>query len=111
MLRTLPRKTERSWPSSRAAWVSSLCLAAPGVRYDALKLHLIGSSSREVSVIAVRADAGVNKLEDLMTREVVVAGPSPGTDGVTFPNMLNNLLGTKFKIVTGYRSGKEMAMP
>jgi tripartite-type tricarboxylate transporter receptor subunit TctC len=81
-----------------------------GVRYDALKLNWIGSSSREVSVIAVRADAGVTRLEDVMTKEIVVAGPSPGTDGVTFPNMLNNLLGTKFRIVTGYRSGKEMAM-
>lgn len=81
-----------------------------GVKFDPLKLNWIGSSSREVSVLAVRADAGVNSIEDAMKKEVVVAGPSPGTDGVTYPNMLNNLLGTKFRIVTGYRSGKEMAL-
>lgn len=81
-----------------------------GVKYDPLKLHWIGSSSREVSVLAVRADAGVATIEEAMNKEIIVAGPSPGADGVTYPNMLNNLLGTKFKIVTGYRSGKEMAM-
>ena len=46
----------------------------------------------------------------MKTREVVVAGPAPGTDGVTFPTTLNNLLGTKFKVVTGYRSGAEMTL-
>ncbi len=81
-----------------------------GVRFDPLQLRWIGSSSREVSVLAVRSDAGVSRLEDVMHKEIVVAGPAPGTDGVTYPNMLNNLLGTKFRIVTGYRSGKEMAM-
>ena len=39
-----------------------------------------------------------------------MAGPGLGTDGVTFPTTLNNLLGTKFKVVTGYRSGAEMTL-
>ncbi|MGE3247934.1 MAG: Bug family tripartite tricarboxylate transporter substrate binding protein [Beijerinckiaceae bacterium] len=81
-----------------------------GVRFDPLKLNWIGSTSREVSVIAVRTDAGVNRIEDVRNKTIVVAGPAPGTDGVTYPNVLNNLLGTKFKVVTGYRSGKAMAM-
>jgi len=85
-------------------------LGGKGVRFDPLKLHWIGSTSRETSVIVVRADMGVKRIEDVRNREVVVAGPSPGTDGVTYPNVLNNLLGTKFRIVMGYRSGKEMAM-
>ena len=81
-----------------------------GVRFDPLKLNWIGSTSREVSVIAVRGDAGVNRIEDVRDRQIVVAGPAPGTDGVTYPNVLNNLLGTKFKVVMGYRSGKAMAL-
>ena len=75
-----------------------------------LTLNWIGSTSQEVSVIAVRTDTGVKTLDDVKTREVVVAGPAPGTDGVTFPTTLNNLLGTKFKVVTGYRSGAEMTL-
>lgn len=81
-----------------------------GVRFDPLKLNWVGSTSREVSVIAVRGDAGVNRIEDVRDKEIVVAGPAPGTDGVTYPNVLNNLIGTKFKVVMGYRSGKAMAL-
>ena len=58
----------------------------------------------------MRTDTGVKTLDDVKKREVVVAGPALGTDGVTYPTTLNNLLGTKFKIVTGYRSGAEMTL-
>ncbi len=85
-------------------------LGGEQTRFDPLKLQWIGSTSPEVSVIAVRSETGVRTLDDLRTREVAVAGPAPGTDGVTYPNTLNNLLGTRFKIVTGYRSGPEMVM-
>ncbi len=85
-------------------------LGGEQTRFDPLKLQWIGSTSPEVSVIAVRSETGVRTLDDLRTREVAVAGPAPGTDGVTYPNTLNNLLGTRFKIVTGYRSGPEMVL-
>ncbi|MPZ40575.1 MAG: hypothetical protein GEU95_21500 [Rhizobiales bacterium] len=85
-------------------------LGGQGVRFEPLALNWIGSTSREVSVIAVRTDTGVKSLDDVKTREVVVAGPALGTDGVTFPTTLNNLLGTRFKVVTGYRSGAEMTL-
>jgi tripartite-type tricarboxylate transporter receptor subunit TctC len=85
-------------------------LGGQGVRFEPLALNWIGSTSQEVSVIAVRSDTGVKSLDDAKTREVAVAGPAPGTDGVTFPTTLNNLLGTKFKVVTGYRSGAEMTL-
>jgi tripartite-type tricarboxylate transporter receptor subunit TctC len=85
-------------------------LGGEQTRFDPRTLQWIGSTSPEVSVIAVRSETGVKTLDDLRTREVAVAGPAPGTDGVTYPNTLNNLLGTRFKIVTGYRSGPEMAL-
>jgi tripartite-type tricarboxylate transporter receptor subunit TctC len=85
-------------------------LGGQGVRFEPLALNWIGSTSQEVSVIAVRTDTGVKTLDDVKTRQVVVAGPAPGTDGVTFPTTLNNLLGTQFKVVTGYRSGAEMTL-
>jgi tripartite-type tricarboxylate transporter receptor subunit TctC len=85
-------------------------LGGEQARFDPLKLQWIGSTSPEVSVIAVRSETGVRTLEDLRTREVAVAGPAPGSDGVTYPNTLNNLLGTRLRIVTGYRSGPEMVL-
>jgi hypothetical protein len=83
-------------------------LGGQGVRFDPLKLHWIGSTSQEVSVIAVRADTGVKTLDDAKAREVVLA--ASGGDGVTFPNALNKLLGTRFRILSGYRSSAEMVL-
>jgi len=85
-------------------------LGGQAVRFDPLTLNWIGSTSNEVSVIAVRADTGVRTLEDATRREVVLAATAPGTDGVTYPSALNNLLGTRFKMVIGYRSGAEMTL-
>ena len=81
-------------------------IGGQGVRFEPLKLHWIGSTSQEVSVIAVRADTGVKTLDDAKAREVVLA--ASGGDGVTFPNALNKLLGTRFRSLSGYRSSAEM---
>lgn len=83
-------------------------LGGQGARFDPLKLTWIGSTSQEVSVLAVRSDTGVKTLDDARRREVVLA--ASGGDGTTFPNTLNKVLGTKFKVVGGYRSGAEMAL-
>ena len=85
-------------------------MGGQGVRYDPLKINWLGSMASEVSVIAVRADTGIKTLDDVTRRETFMASSGIGTDGHTFPNVLNNLLGTKFKIVLGYNSGKEMAL-
>ena len=61
-------------------------------------------------MIAVRSDAGLNSLDDLKQRETPVAAIAVGTDGVTFPLALNNLLGTRFKPVMGYKNGGEMTL-
>ena len=81
-------------------------LGGQGVRFDPLKLNWIGSTSQEVSLIAVRADTGVKTLDDAKKRELAMAGS--GADATTFPNTLNHLLGTRFRVITGYRSGAEM---
>jgi tripartite-type tricarboxylate transporter receptor subunit TctC len=83
-------------------------IGGQGVRFEPRALHWIGSSSQEVSVIAVRADAGVKTLDDARAREVVLA--ASGGDGVTFPNAMNKLFGTRFRTLSGYRSSAEMAL-
>ena len=83
-------------------------IGGQGIRFEPRALHWIGSASREVSVVAVRADTGVKTIDDAKAREVVLA--ASGGDGVTFPNTLNKLLGTRFRTLSGYRSSAEMAL-
>jgi hypothetical protein len=41
-------------------------------------------------------------IDDLRKSEMVVAGTGSGADSVIFPYILNGVLGTKMKVVTGY---------
>src|SRR5262249_54781923 len=43
-----------------------------------------------------------------MRRELVVGGTGAGSGIVIMPTAMNNLLGTRFKIVTGYKSSEEV---
>jgi hypothetical protein len=42
-----------------------------------------------------------------MSRELVTAATGTGSNGFTYPNAMNIVLGTKFKIVLGYKSSPE----
>ena len=71
-------------------------------QYDPSKLIHLGSANSEVDLCFVRSDSGVKTLADVQTREVVVGGTADGGATRDEPAVLNNLLGTKFKVVSGY---------
>jgi tripartite-type tricarboxylate transporter receptor subunit TctC len=78
-----------------------------GVRYETLKFNWIGSPSSEVSLAISWHDSGINKFEDLRTRGMTAATSGPGSDGNIYGRVLNTILGTKIKIVTGYQGSAE----
>src|SRR5215510_4769054 len=78
-----------------------------GVRYDTLKFNWIGSPSSEVSLAIAWHDSGVNTFEDLRTRGMTAATSGPGSDGNIYGRVLNTILGTKIKTVTGYQGSAQ----
>jgi tripartite-type tricarboxylate transporter receptor subunit TctC len=83
-------------------------LDSQGVRYDADRFNWLGSTGPQNEVILVWRSAGIRTIADAMEREVVVGGTGTGSGMVIIPTMMNNLLGTKFKIVSGYRTSEEV---
>ena len=47
-------------------------------------------------------------LGDLISRGAILGGTAAGSDTDTFPRLLNNLFGTKLKLVTGYPGGNDI---
>jgi tripartite-type tricarboxylate transporter receptor subunit TctC len=78
-----------------------------GVRYETLKFNWIGSPSGEVSLAISWHDSGVNKFDDLRTKGMTSATSGPGSDGNIYGRVLNTVLGTKIKTVTGYQGSAE----
>jgi tripartite-type tricarboxylate transporter receptor subunit TctC len=73
-----------------------------GVKYDAAQFNWIGRITLGVEVVAVSAKAGVKTIDDVKKKEVVTgANSATGTSSI-YPRLLNNLAGTRFKVVYGY---------
>jgi tripartite-type tricarboxylate transporter receptor subunit TctC len=77
-------------------------------QFEAVKFNWLGSAMRENGMGTVSTRASVKSIEDVKTREVVVGATAPEQDPAMFPRLLNDLLGTKFKIVYGYPGQPDM---
>jgi len=80
-------------------------LGGKGVKYDATKFNFLGSTAVSNVVMGAFHTAGINSFEELKTKELIVGGTGVGSGSVIFPNLFNKVLGTKLKIVQGYKSG------
>jgi tripartite-type tricarboxylate transporter receptor subunit TctC len=79
-----------------------------GVQFDAGKMQWLGSIAPGVETMTVWHTTGVKNIEDARKREVVAGASARGAITYIYPAMMNELLGTRFKIVTGYPGGNEI---
>jgi tripartite-type tricarboxylate transporter receptor subunit TctC len=79
-------------------------------KFDAVKLNWVGSANTDTSVAVVHKRTGVKTWQDLKAREkdLIVGGTGIGTESVTVPYILRNLLGFKYRVIAGYPGGSEM---
>jgi tripartite-type tricarboxylate transporter receptor subunit TctC len=75
-------------------------------RYKSVEFNWIGSMVRTNNLVVVWAASGVKTLEDAKQREVVLGSIGAGGTMTTYPVILNNVVGTKFKLVLGYAGGQ-----
>lgn len=77
-------------------------------KFDPLKLNWIGSTNSDTSVAVVHKRSGIKTWQELRDREVVVGGTGVGTESVTVPYLLRNLLGFRFRVIAGYPGGTDV---
>ena len=80
------------------------------LQYDPSRLSHLGSANSEIDMCFVRADAGVKTLAEARQKEVIVGGSAEGGATREQPAALNSILGTKFKIVSGYPGTREIVL-
>jgi tripartite-type tricarboxylate transporter receptor subunit TctC len=78
------------------------------VKYDVAKMNWIGRISDATRVLFVTARSGVRNTADLSNREVIVGSTGRASETFINPAVMNQVLGTKFKIVTGYKAQPEV---
>ena len=85
-------------------------LGNKAAQFDATKFTWIGSTSNEVSICVAWHTTGVTSIDDLRTKEIIVGSTGPNADTSIFAKVINGVLGTRMKIVTGYPGGNEISL-
>jgi len=80
------------------------------LQYDPSNLIQLGSANSEVDLCFVRTDTGVKTLADAQQHEIIVGGSADGGATRDEPAVLNNLICTKFKVVSGYPGTREIIL-
>lgn len=90
--------------------VSHQVLDGKGVRYESDKFNWLGGFGSGNAVLAVWHTAGVKSFEDLRTREITTGATGEGSSAYQYPLVMNRVLGTKLKIIKGYKSVPEVEL-
>jgi tripartite-type tricarboxylate transporter receptor subunit TctC len=96
-----PQDGTAIWTGSRSTPYEPL-MGNTAAKFDVHRLHWLGSISSEIAVVIAWHTAPHQTAEDLFKTPLVVGAVDRGAENFLFPNALNNLIGTKFKIVRGY---------
>lgn len=83
-------------------------IGSKGVQFDVREFGWIGNTTNSPNVINSWHTTGIQKIEDVLTKELTVGAPGAGSTSYVYPAALNLTIGTKFKIVTGYGGGAQV---
>ena len=81
---------------------TSQAVGLEGIQFDAVKYNWIGSVSPSTETMVTWKTTGVKTIEDAQKQEVIAGAVGSSGITLTFPMMLNDVLGTRFKMVMGY---------
>ena len=88
---------------SQTVAVGQVLATTPGIQYDARRYAWIGRINSNVEVHHTWHASGIRSIEDAKKREVILAGTGPTSSSVVMPRLMNELIGTRFKVVTGFQ--------
>jgi tripartite-type tricarboxylate transporter receptor subunit TctC len=77
-------------------------------KYDPARFFHLGSAQIATYNCYLRSDAPVKKFEDAFTTEVILGAAQEGGSTRDAPVLLNNVLGTRFRVITGYPGTREI---
>jgi tripartite-type tricarboxylate transporter receptor subunit TctC len=83
---------------------SQAMLSRPNIKFDPRQFGWVGSPESVNRICAVGPNAKAQSMDEVFSREVVLGGIGASQMPTYVPMMLNQLLGTRFKMVEGYRS-------
>jgi tripartite-type tricarboxylate transporter receptor subunit TctC len=85
-------------------------LGQAGIQFDVRRFNWIGNTVLVNNVMFVWAASGIRNVDDAKQKVVPIGATGAASPSVLYPQVSNNLLGTKFKIVSGYPGGGDISI-
>lgn len=82
----------------------------PGAQFDATKFIWLGGMNSEVSTCQAWYTSPVKSLEEAREKVMIVGGTGSSDGNYIYPKVLNEFVGTKFKLVSGYPGTTEIQL-
>ena len=82
-------------------------LATPGVRFKTAQLNWIGRISPLINIVMIAKKSPVKTVADAQKTEVTLSGTGVGSTVSIYPTVMNNMFGTKYKLIMGYKGSNE----
>jgi tripartite-type tricarboxylate transporter receptor subunit TctC len=80
------------------------------VEADPRRLIWLGATSFPGRICVAASSAAVKTPADLFTHELIVGGVGAGSSTSILPTVLNRVLGTKFRLIDGYRGAQDIVL-
>jgi tripartite-type tricarboxylate transporter receptor subunit TctC len=78
--------------------------------YRMTEFQAIGAMTKELSLCVAWYRSKFNSIADAQQDQMIVAGTGAASTTDVYPVVLNELLGTKFKIITGFQGSQESTL-
>jgi tripartite-type tricarboxylate transporter receptor subunit TctC len=85
-------------------------IGTPGVKYDARDFSWVGRITSGIEVFYAWHTSPVKTIAQAKAHEIVAGGTGPTSSSEIMPRVMNDLIGTKFKMVSGYPDGESVAL-
>ena len=82
-------------------------LGSQGVRFKTAELNWLGRVDSLINIVMMWKTSRVKTIADAQRIESTLSGTGAGSTVSIYPTVLNNVIGTKFKLVMGYRGSNE----
>ena len=82
-------------------------IGTQGVRFKSSGLNWIGRIDSQIDVLFMSAKSPIKTVADARKIDSTLASTGAGSASSNYPTVLNNVVGTKFKIILGYRGSTD----
>jgi tripartite-type tricarboxylate transporter receptor subunit TctC len=82
-------------------------LGNEAAKYDAAKFSYVGRVATSNNIFMTWHTSKTQSIADAQKRETILAGTGPGSIAETVPRLLNALIGTRFKLISGFPASTE----